>query len=223
MPVAREVLERLRGYSTPTVSNGLEQLNVRPWNEGFMGPEIRCLFPELGPMVGHAVTATIRAAMPDTNRRGPSRSEYYDYVLSIPEPRVLVIQDLDPRPVGAFWGEVQSHVHRALGVEGVVTNGGVRDLDEVRELGFHFFAAAVLVSHAYVHLVDIGTPVEVGGLVVRPGELVHADKHGVMTIPEEAADRIEEGIAKVLERERRIIAAADARPFDLERLKQVFG
>lgn len=223
MALSPEVLARLARYSTPTIANGLEQLDVRPWNQGYMGPEIRCIYPDLAPMVGYAVTATIMADRPDIHHRGPSRADYWDYILSMPAPRVIVMQDLDPHPTGSYWGEVNAHVHRALGCIGVVTNGGVRDLEEVAAQRFHFFAREILVSHAYVHLVDFGTPVTVGGMEIRPGDLIHGDRHGVMTIPESAAEDVERGIAIVAERERRIIAACEATPFDLSTLKEIFG
>jgi 4-hydroxy-4-methyl-2-oxoglutarate aldolase len=219
MPATREVLERLVRHSTPTVCNAIEEFKVRPRNQGFMAPKIRCMFPELGPMVGHAVTVTSLAGQPG---RGPSRQEYWDYVLSVPAPRVVVVQDLDPEPIGAMWGEVQANIHRALGCLGTVTDGGVRDLDEVAALGFHFFAATVLPSHAFVHVVDFGCPVTVAGLEVRSGDIIHADKHGVTSVPESVAPDIDEAVAAVADREARIIAVCQAQPFDLARLKALF-
>lgn len=222
MPVAREVLERLRAHSTPTICNAIEEFQIRPRNEGFMGPQIRCVYPDLPPMVGHAVTATIVAEQPDARRRGPSRMDFWDYILTIPAPRVVVMQDLDLTPVGSYWGEVQANIHRALGCIGVVTNGGVRDVDEVAALDFHFFSSCLLASHAYVHLVDFGGTVTVGGLQVRPGDLLHGDKHGVTNIPGEMAPRIDEAVQAVAERERRIIDTCQAEPFELDKLKTLF-
>ncbi len=222
MPVSRDILERLARHSTPTICNAIEQFNVRPRNQGFMAPRIRCMFPSLGPMVGHAVTVTSIAGQPDARGRAPSRQEYFDYVLSIPEPRVVVVQDLDPSPIGAMWGEVQANIHRALGCLGTVTDGGVRDLDEVAALGFHFFAATVLPSHAFVHVVDFGGPITVAGLEVRPGDIIHADKHGVTSVPESVAAEMDGAVAAVAEREARIIAACQAKPFDVAALKALF-
>ena len=223
MPLSPEVLRRLAEYSTPTLCNAIEEFKVRPRNRGFMGPQIRCAYPDMPPMVGYAVTATISAAQPDSNHRGPSRAAFWDYVLTVPAPRVVVIQDLDPVPVGSYWGEVQANIHRALDCVGAVTNGGVRDVDEVRALGFQFFSSCLLVSHAYVHLVDFGGTVTVGGLEVSSGDLLHGDQHGVTTVPEEIASRMEEGVAKVAAREQRIFEACRARPFDLERVKTLYS
>src|SRR5215210_5324916 len=158
-----------------------------------MDGSIRAIFPQMPPAVGYAVTATIRAAQPPGPNVRVSVKDLYDHILSVPAPRIVVVQDLDEPPcVGSLWGEVNGNIHRALGCVAVVTDGGVRDLDEVEALGLPLFAREVIVSHAYVHLVEVGTPVMVGGLEVRPGDLLHADKHGVINIPHDVADRIPE-------------------------------
>src|SRR5206468_12993659 len=132
-----EHLEALRRLNTPTIANAIETFNVRPRNLGFTSPEIRCMFPEFEPIVGFAATATIMAEQPGEGTRKASRPEYWDYLAGVPAPRIAVIQDLDQPPaVGSFWGEVNANIHRALGCAGTITNGGVRDLDEVREIGF---------------------------------------------------------------------------------------
>jgi len=214
------VIDALRKITSPSVANAIEKLEVRPRNQGFMSSEIRALFPELGPLVGHAVTALIRAEPPPLEGHRAGTFGWWDYVLSIPSPRVVVVHDLDePRGQGAQWGEVQANIHKALGCVGVVTDGSVRDLDEVRGLGFQFAAAHVSVSHAYVHMVDFGLPVKVGGLWVKPGDLVHADQHGVVTIPADIAARIPEAAAQVEAEERTIIALCQSPDFSVEKLK----
>jgi regulator of RNase E activity RraA len=217
------VIDALRKISSPSVANAIEKFNVRPRSHGFMSSEIRTLFPDLGPLVGYAVTAVIRAEPQPLEGHRSSTFGWWDYVLSIPAPRVVVVHDLDdPRGQGAQWGEVQANIHRALGVAGVITDGSVRDLDEVRALGFQFAAAHVSVSHAYVHMVDFGLPVKVGGLWVKPGDLVHADQHGVINIPAEIAGQIPEAVAKVEADERRIISLCQASDFSAERLKALY-
>ncbi|MBI4635332.1 MAG: RraA family protein [Candidatus Rokubacteria bacterium] len=217
------MIEALRKFSSPSVANAIETFNVRPRNQGFMSSEIRALFPELGPLVGYAVTALIRAEPQPIDGHRASTFGWWDYVQTIPAPRVVVVHDLDePRGQGAQWGEVQANIHRALGVAGVVTDGSVRDLDEVRALGFQFVAAHVSVSHAYVHMVDFGIPVKVGGLWVRPGDLVHADQHGVATVPAEIAAGVPEAVAKVEAAERRIISLCQSPDFSAERLKALY-
>src|SRR5215831_12453736 len=221
MGIPKEQLEALRRLSTPTVSNAVELFNLRPRSEGFMSPEIRCLFPELEVMVGYAVTA--RYAAREEPAKPGSRYDFWKYVMQFPEPRVIVMEDLDrPAGAGAYFGEVQTTIHKRLGCAGAVTNGHVRDLDEVHSMGFHYFAAGVCVSHAYVHLVDFGTPVTIGGLTVNSGEVIHGDKHGVMMVPAEAACEITSAAAKIAERERRIMDTCAAAEFSLEELRRVY-
>ena len=218
------MIEALRKISSPSVANAIETFKLRPRNQGQMSSEIRALFPDLGPLVGYAVPALIRAEPePQANHRA-STFGWWDYVLSIPAPRVIVVHDLDePRGQGAQWGEVQANIHRALGCVGVVTDGSVRDLDEVRALGFQFAAAHVSVSHAYVHMVDFGLPIKVGGLWVKPGDLIHADHHGVVTIPPDIAARIPEAVAAVEADERKIIKVCQASDFSVDKLKALYG
>lgn len=222
MKLSKEELDALRQLSTPTVSNAIELFDVRPYNQGFLSPDIRCLFPDLGTMAGYAVTARFAARQPGT--RPAPRYDFWQHLLETPEPRVVVMEDLDNPPgVGAYFGEVQTNVHRRLGCVGVVTNGHVRDLDEVRAMGFHCFAGGVCVSHAHVHLIDFGLPVAVGGMTVQPGDLIHADKHGVLIVPNEVARDVPRMAAKVAEREQRIIAHCQSRNFSLEELKRLFN
>lgn len=217
------MIDALRKVSSPSVANAIETFNVRPRNQGFMSSEIKTLFSELGPLVGHAVTAVIRAEPQPMEGHRASTFGWWDYVLSIPAPRVIVVHDLDePRGQGAQWGEVQANIHRALGCVGVITDGSVRDLDEVRALGFQFAAAHVSVSHAYVHMVDFGLPVKVGGLWVRPGDLVHADQHGVIAIPKDIADKVPGAVAKVEADERKIIGCCQASDFSVDKLKALY-
>jgi 4-hydroxy-4-methyl-2-oxoglutarate aldolase len=222
-PLHPDRLEELRLYSSPTVANAIETFNLQPRTAGFMSSEIRCFFPDLGTMVGYAFTATIRATTAPPPAAAALRPAMWRELEKIPSPRVVVIQDLDDPPgVGAFWGDVQSNIHRALECIGTVTNGSVRDLEEVRALGFHFFAGSVSVSHAYVHLVEIGVPVQVGGVTVRPGDLLHGDRHGVLAVPLEVAGRISEGVEKVEHVERQIITYCQSANFTRQGLEDLF-
>ena len=217
------MIDALRKISSPSVANAIETFNVRPRDQGNMSSAVRTLFPELGPLVGYAVPCVIRAEQAPQQGHRASTYGWWDYVLTIPAPRVIVVHDLDePRGQGAQWGEVQANIHKALGCAGVITDGSVRDLDEVKALGFQFAAAHVSVSHAYVHMVDFGLPVKVGGLWVKPGDLIHADQHGAVTIPADVADRIPEAVAKVEADERQIIAVCQSRDFTADKLKELF-
>jgi 4-hydroxy-4-methyl-2-oxoglutarate aldolase len=223
-PLSPKELDALRRFSTPSIANAIERFDVRPRHHGFTGPDIRCMFPELPPMVGYASTAIVIAEQPAATGRSIAVGEYWDFILSIPAPRIAVIQDIDqPCAIGSFWGEVNGNIHKALGCVGAVTNGGVRDLDEVRALGFQFLASAAIVSHAYIHLVDFGTPVKVGGLLVNPGDLIHADKHGAMVIPHEIAREVPAAAAEVERGERAIIDCCQSADFSVDRLKELMG
>ncbi len=221
--VSSEVLGALKRYDAPTVANAIESLNVRPRNTGFLCPGIRCLFPELGTMVGFAVTARIRAAdAPVEGEHTASNFDWWDWVLKVPPPRVIVMEDMDePAGLGAYWGEVNANIHKALDCVGVVTNGGVRDLSEVRALGFHFFAQHVDVSHAYVRMLDFGGAVDVGGETIETGELIHADQHGVQLIPAEIAAQVPAAADRIFVREHRIIDYCKSAQFSPEGLKQL--
>lgn len=223
MALQSEQIAALKQLSSPTIANAIETFKIRPREAGNLSSEIRALFPEIGPIVGYAVTALIRAERGPVEGHRASTFSYWDYVLSIPAPRVIVVHDLDdPRGQGAQWGEVQANIHKALGCAGVVTDGSVRDLDEVRALGFQFCAAHISVSHANVHLVDFGIPVKVGGVWIQPSDLIHADQHGAVTIPLEIADRIPDAAARVEAEERRIIEVCRSPEFSVARLKAVY-
>ena len=221
-PLNAAEFEALRRWPTPAIANAIETFGVRPNDQGFMvGP--RCMFPELGPMVGYATTATIRAAVRGGSETRKQMVAHWRNIEAQPAPRVVVIQDLDDPPAfGSFWGEVNANIHRALGCLGVVTNGGVRDMEEVRTLRFQFFAGAIVPSHAFVHLVSAGGEVEVGGLEVKNGDLIHADLHGVVTIPHEIAREVPRAAAEVEKRERVVIDLCRSPDFSIETLQKRF-
>ncbi len=185
-PLTEAELDAIRQLDTPTISNALELIGgLRPWTDGFTRPEIICRFPEFKTVVGYAVTVEIASAVP--GRQSIPRPDYWDSIVAQPYPRMIVIHDRDEKPLGSFWGEVNGSVAKGLGAVGVVTDGTVRDLDEVREMGFQFLSKEVCVSHAYVHAEALGTTVEIAGMKVSPGDLIAADKHGAIQIPLEVA------------------------------------
>jgi regulator of RNase E activity RraA len=223
VPLTTQEVEALKKITSPSVANAIETFKVRPREQGNLSSDIRARFPEMGPMVGYAVPCIIRAEAGPIEGHRASTYGWWDYVQTIPAPRVIVVHDLDdPRGQGAQWGEVQANIHRALGCVGVVTDGSVRDLDEVRALGFQFCAAHVSVSHANVHMVDFGIPVKVGGVWVKPGDLVHGDQHGVCTVPHDIAAKIPEAIAKVEADERKIISVCQSPGFTADKLKELY-
>jgi regulator of RNase E activity RraA len=221
-----QVLEALRRFDTPTVCNALERVAPARQGYGYTTRPLFCAHPELPPIVGYARTATIRAAHPadrDSDAERKARLAYYRHVAEAPHPTVTVIQDLDASPgYGAWWGEVHTHVHRGLGSLGVVTNGSVRDLDQVAE-GFQMLAGSVSPSHAFVHAVESGVPVTVAGMAVRPGDLIHADRHGAAVIPLEVAERVPGAAEDVMRGESVLIEASKRPGFGIEVLERIFG
>ena len=178
-------LERLKQWDTPTICNGLEVIMPERRAIGFTVEPMVAAERKLPPMVGLARVGMIRAKEPP---RGPvaSRLDWYDYVAKADLPTVVVLQDVDDRPgYGAFWGEVHSRVHKALGALGCVTNGSYRDCDMLAP-GFQIIGGRIGPSHAHVHLVDFGKAVNVFGMQVAHDDVVHADFHGAVVIPAEA-------------------------------------
>jgi 4-hydroxy-4-methyl-2-oxoglutarate aldolase len=210
------VVEALRLYDSCTLSNAIEQFGIRPRDTGYVSHEVRCIFPDLPVMVAYAATATIRARGNEPRR---DDEPLWRHVLSVPAPRAMVIQDLDNPPGrGAFWGEVMSTIFTALGCEGTVTNGCVRDLKEVHAMGFRYFANSIGVSHGYVRWEEVGIPVEIGGATVRPGDLIHADRHGVLLVPTEIAESLPAAADRIVEAEQSLIHWVRSRDFTVEGL-----
>jgi 4-hydroxy-4-methyl-2-oxoglutarate aldolase len=181
-----ELVPKLRRYRTPIVYDAIERFDVRPKNEGYTDSTIRSLLPSLGAFAGYAWTGKIVGELPeaDGERAVPWR-EVWESVSSALRPSIAVVQDLDQPPGrGCAWGDVGVAIFQALGCVAAITNGSARDLREVEELGFGLFAAGPIVGHANVRFVELNTPVKIGGLVVNPGDLVHADEHGATVIPE---------------------------------------
>jgi 4-hydroxy-4-methyl-2-oxoglutarate aldolase len=216
-------LERLRKLDTCTVSNAIERMEVRLRNEGFVsGNTVQCRFPDLGPMVGYAATGRIRTASPPMSQRCYyDRMDWWSYLASIPQPRVMVLQDTDPKPgLGAFVGEIHASIGVALNCVGCVTNGAVRDLPAVEALGFHLFAGNTSVSHSYAHIVEFGEAVEIDGLKISPGDLIHGDRHGILTVPLSIAADIPEVASRILCQEQELIEFCRSQQFSLEELSE---
>jgi regulator of RNase E activity RraA len=213
----------LRSIDTPTVCNLLEIVAPERRGHGYTVRHLHCPFPDLPPMVGYAKTVTIRAK--DAVPLGQAtymakRLDYLDYVASEPRPSVVVIEDLDGEYAGwgAFWGEVQSNVHKALGCLGTITNGSIRDIPQIPP-GFQMLAGSISPSHAYVHVVDYGTNVNVHGMTVTSGDLIHADRYGAVVVPPETIDAMMPALDTLTKREARIIEAARAPGATVEQIK----
>lgn len=215
-------LSALRQLDTCSVANAIETFDVRLRNEGFADASIRCMFPKLPPMVGYAATVRVRCSNPPMQGHTyPNRTDWWNYVESLPAPRVVVIQDVDERPgTGAFLGEVHAHILQALNCAGVVTSGSVRDVPAIEALGLPLFATSVAVSRAYVHIVDFGSPVVIGGLEIQPGDLLHGDLHGLLSVPKEIAADIAAAVARRAESEQKVIALCKSTDFSFAKLRE---
>jgi len=227
MPAAplltEEELDALRQFDTCMMANAIEAFNVRLRNTGFANASVRCIFKDAPPMVGYAATARLRSGEPPigggTYR---DRADFWNSILEIPAPRILVLEDMDDPPgLGAFVGDMHAAILKALGCVGYLTNGAVRELPSVRTMGIQLFAGSVAVSHAYAHIFEIGAVVNVGGMEVRPGDLLHGDRHGVLTVPAKIAAQIP-GVADRLQRtEQKIIDFCRSRDFSVAKLGEL--
>jgi 4-hydroxy-4-methyl-2-oxoglutarate aldolase len=210
----------LRSVDSPTIANAIEPLQLRERTDGYIGGEIRCLFPELGVMVGQALT--VRVANPG----GPVASRHgywamWEALEQMPSPAVLVMQDISGVPSRcAYAGEVMASLARRLGAVGMVTDGGFRDLDRVRDLGMHYFARYTVVSHGNYAVQDIGEPVWLDGQWVGTGDILHGDANGIVIVPAECLQDLAKSVEEVQRRERRVIDFINGDGFSLELFKQ---
>jgi regulator of RNase E activity RraA len=222
-PLPASLLEQLGRWDTPTICNAMEIVAPERRLIGYTTKPLVCPFPALPPIVGYARTVTIRSVVKSglpAAEQAKRRIDYYEYVGTGFGPRVVVIQDIDGPDVGygAFWGEVQSNVHKALGCLGVVTDGSIRDIDQWAE-GFQALAGSVGPSHAWVHAEGFGGEVRVAGMTVRSDDLIHADRHGAIVIPTDIAAKLPEACELCARREAPILEIARSTEFSLEKLK----
>lgn len=215
-------LDSLRALDGASIANAIETFDVRLRNEGFADVSIRCLTQALPPAVGHAVTARIRCSSPPpVGHHYHDRTDWWNYIVSMPAPRFVVVQDVDEqRGLGGFVGAVHANILRALGCEGYATNGSVRDVTTVRDtVRMQMFATGIAVSHAFAHIVDFGEPVEIGGLKVRSGDLLFGDEHGVQSIPMSIADALPGVVADNKMREQAVLQFCRSKDFSIDGLR----
>jgi len=220
--VSAEVIEALRRFDSPTISNAIELFGVRPRNRGYVDSTIRALFPEMPPVVGFASTATFRASKPGEEGKQVSLQAQVEALLTLPAPRIVVFEDLDSPPAAATFGEVMCSVYKRFGCIGLITSGAGRDLDQVRTLGFAAFSSSVCVSHGYAHFEALHVPVRVGGLTIRPGDLIHADVNGIVVIPADIAKEVAELCPAYVDSERIILDYLKRAGADVAGLEESF-
>ena len=216
-----ELLDLLRKVDTPTVCNAIEVAQGKRGFNAYTRGTVLCSAPTEGAVVGFARTAKIAAVNPPTEPPEVIRERrmaYYKHMSEGPRPALAVIEDLDGADaVGAFWGEINTTVHKGLGLSGALTNGVMRDLGDLPE-GFPVIAGSVGPSHAFVHVREVGTPVTVFGMQVSVGDLIHADRHGAVVIPEDIVPVLQGAIEKLLETEQLVLGPAREEAFDFEAL-----
>ena len=211
MNLTPATLAKLAAYDTPTICNVIELFDVRPRDTGFMDHRIRANFPELPPVVGFAATASFRSSAPPAEGSAyGSLADQAEAFASLPGPALVVFQDLDDPPIGATFGEVMCSVYKGFGSAGLITSGGGRDLLQVRALEYPVFTGSTICSHAYCHIVHVGMPVHVGGLVVRQGDLLHGDANGVTNVPVPIASEVADAAEEFVTNEKIVIDYARA-------------
>jgi regulator of RNase E activity RraA len=224
-PLSETELGPLRQLDTCQVSNAIETFEVRLRNTGFADARIRCMFEDFPPMVGYAATARMRSGEPPmAGRIYHDRADWWSSILQTPAPRIVVLEDADkPSGLGAFLGDMHAAILRALGCVGYVTDGAVRELPRARESGVQLFAGNVAVSHAYAHIFDIGGTVKIGGLEIHPGDLLHGDRHGLLSVPMGIAGEIPAAAARLQGQEQMIIDFCRSKGFSVEKLHEMMG
>ncbi|WP_164727073.1 RraA family protein, partial [Shimia sediminis] len=213
------LLKLLQSVDTPTVCNAIEVAQGKRGFNDFTRGTMLCSAPDEPPIVGYARTAKIAAVTPPTEAPDVIRTRrmaYYKYMSEGPAPSVAVVEDVDfPDCIGAYWGEINTTVHKGFGMSGALTNGVMRDLGDL-PAGFPVVAGSVGPSHGFVHVRELDTPVDIFGMRVSPGDLIHADRHGALVIPQDVLETLEAAILKLLETEKLVLAPARAPGFDFD-------
>ncbi|WP_428670822.1 RraA family protein [Roseibium sp.] len=221
-----DLLDLLKSVDTPTVCNAIEVAEGRRGFNRFTRGTMLCSDPDGGAMVGYARTAKISALAPPTESADVIRArrmDYYRYMAEGPRPAVTVVEDADyPNAIGAYWGEINTTVHKGFGLSGALTNGVMRDLGDLPD-GFPVVAGSIGPSHGYVHVKEIATPVKIFGLDIHPGDLVHADRHGALVIPDTVVPDLGQAIRKLLDTEQIVLGPAREPGFNFEKFEAAWA
>ena len=219
------LLKVLQFVDTPTVCNAIEVAQGKRGFDAFTRGTMLCSSPNEPAVVGYARTAKIAAVHPPSETSEvikKRRMKYYKYMAASPMPAVAVVEDLDfPDCIGAYWGEINTTVHKGFGLSGTLTNGVMRDLGD-NPTGFPVVAGSIGPSHGFVHVKEIGTSVKIFGMKVSEGDLVHADRHGAVVIPKDLIETLEKAIKKLFATEHLILKAARKSNFDFEMFKKAW-
>lgn len=218
-----EQVQAIRNIDTCTLADAIAASKTRLRNLGYSDDSIHCVLEGHSPMVGYAVTGRIRSSEPPmVGHTFVERQDWFKYVQSMPEPRVIVLQDVDTRTgVGAFWDEIHARIHSRLGCIGAITNGAVREIPKIRATGFSLYAGSLSIARAYAHIIDMGQPVEVGGLEISPGDLIHGDLHGITTVPKDVIKELPGLADRILQLRQQIVGLCAAPELSLSNLMEL--
>jgi regulator of RNase E activity RraA len=219
-PLQPDLIQQLGQLDSSTIANAIEMFDVRLRNTGFADSSVHCMSPDLPKMVGYAATVRIRTAAPPMEGHVfLDRTDWWTHILSIPAPRIVVVEDLDNPPgLGSFIGEVHANILSSLGCVGIVTNGAVRDLPAMRAIRFAAFAGNLSPSHAFAHILDFDRPVVVGRMKVKSGDLLHGDLNGVQQIPLEIAAQLPDAAKRIEHNKERLVTLCRSSEFTLEKI-----
>ena len=218
-----EAIGYLKSVDSPTLSNAIEDLRVRPKHEGFAPENVRCLFPEFGRMCGFAVTAQVETISQMTPTDRGIFVDLFEAVHASPKPAIVVLQEIGAQPeLAAHCGEVMATIFTRLGAIGLVSDSAVRDIPEVRAIGMHYFARGAVASHGHFHIVRVGVPVQINGLVVKPGDILHGDENGLISVPECGLEELAGAVESVRAREKRLMDFVKGDGFTIEALRSRF-
>ena len=218
-----EIISYLKTVDSPTLSNAIEDLKVRPRHEGFAPETVRCLFPEFGRMCGYAVTAQVETVSQMSATDRGIFVDLFEAVHASPKPAVVVMQEIGAQPeLSAHCGEVMATIFTRLGAVGLVSDSAVRDIPEVRAIGMHYFARGAVASHGHFHIVRVGVPVQVNGMVVKPGDLLHGDMNGLISIPDVPIADLMRAVEAVRAREKKLMDYVRSDAFQIENLRAKF-
>ena len=215
-----ELIAFLKSVDTATLANAAELLNLRPRSEGYASLDLKCLFPDFGPMVGYAVTAQVETVTLGAPKSEEAFVELFEAVERSPKPAVVVLQEIGgDRDRATHAGEIMASIFTRLGAIGLVSDCGVRDLTAVRKLGFHYFARGAVASHAHYRIVRSSVPVEIEGMTIRPGDMLHGDENGLITVPEPGRERLPELVEAILSKERALLEFVGGSEFTASKLR----
>jgi 4-hydroxy-4-methyl-2-oxoglutarate aldolase len=223
--LTKEEFQDLKLLDSCAVSNAIERFRVQLRNEGYAENGLVCRYPYMLPVLGYAMTLKVRsAAPPNKGRTFFEHTDWWDALLAVPSPRILILQDMDRLPgTGALIGDLHACILKTLDCVGVITNGAVRDVARIEGFDFQMFSGSLSVSHAYSHIVHVGGPVQIGSLEVSPGDLIHGDCHGIVRIPRELAARIPATASALRKKEEEIMSYCHSPEFSVEGLRDLLA